>query len=216
MLVCTTPLSMRSLFLTSSGNSPLLLILEGILFLFLLVGMDFSAPVAESSAVECAQLALLGVSCLLCLYAYKWARIPSVMKQLYLILGLFLLFMIIREMSYGRIFYFDEHESLSAEMKLYYKGLPLIQSMKAIAYSLLGVIGLLFCLNVRGVYQGIPLILKQMKRVRFDLLCLGLAILIAVLGDNVFHLSHVEELAEYLLYCCTLNLVIKGTSEMCG
>lgn len=187
------------------GISPLILLGE----IILLAILTYLSPSnTEFSPLECGQIAVLSLGLIIALHAFGWGnKLPAKARPYFLMLACMMLFCIMREISYGRSFYYDESYNLRPELKKYYKSLPLVMSIRAFAY------GLLIFTPLYLIYQqfkfSLLALFKQVKLYAIDLIALVLCPIVASWAEHQLECPQIEEAAELALYLVLLNICWK-------
>lgn len=92
-------------------------------------------------------------------------------------------------------------------MKLYYKSLPLVKGLRAIAYGTLVLIPL-YCLYQRLDLSLVPL-LRQAKIYWIDVASLSISLVLAIYAERWLESPRLEEGAELFFYLVLVNICWK-------
>lgn len=185
------------------GVTPALLLGELLLLAIAVLTLDFEGHVAEVSFIELVQAGVILLVLALCLWAYRFARIPLAARQCFLVFASLVLFAFSREMSYGRILYYDESFPLTHDMYLFYKHKIPCLLLRGITYSFFGG-AILYFIGMR-VFMRIAELLKTMKIYVWDIILILATAATSSVAESVYYNSNVDEIGELLLYLFIFN-----------
>ncbi len=177
-------------------------ITELVIFLTIAIITFRKGMVNEYSLLEGAQILILFMSCTVLICRYRNKQIALDMRQLALCLAFFALFMLLREMSWGRIFYYNEAHPITPEEKKAIKRLPHILALRY-GMPLLAIYFLYYAIR-RKLYRSI----LKVKVAAIDFLLILLGITGSILFDTLIHHEVGEELFELLFYLGVFNISV--------
>lgn len=196
------------------GLSPKLFIGELLFFLLMVAILYVNPTVTESSYLENVQVVVLFVGMVISLHAYARGNCPDLARPFFLLLFLLLMFCLIRELSYGRVFYYDESYAVTPEMKRYYKSLPLVRGLRALAYGALVMMPLYFL--YQKLYLSVVPLLRKLKLYWLDVFCLSASLALVVYAERCLLSTALEESAELFFYLCIVNIAWKYARNQGG
>ncbi len=198
---------MPFLQLTKTGNSKYLWFIELAIILTLGFLASSHAKVAEDSILEMAEIAVLLVCLIVSLRRYFNTDIQLDMRQLYLCIGFFVLFVICREFSWGRVFYYDEAYPITSEEKKAIKRLPHIFALRT-GMPLLAVYFIYYGIR-RKLYRSV----FKLNFNIIDILILAIGLTGAIYCEAVLRDEVLEELFELLFYMGVFNLAMSRSVD---
>ncbi len=179
-------------------------VLQLLLLLMIALHSLMDDYVAEYSILECSQLLLIFMTLLMALKGYWNRSIPVDVRRCFLLVAFVALFLLARETSWGRFFYYDESYALSADEKKMLKQLPLI---KIVRYSMviLAVLAVYYATK-HSLYGVIGNHVRKVKIYLIDILMIVIGVCAGIFSEEVLHNIKYEEISELVIYMAFFNL----------
>ncbi len=191
----------------SYGLGAKLICVELVIVLLLALELRSEEPLGEYSILEMSQLVILLAASIISFFAFAYGRFAVPIKRLFLVLALVLLVLMIRELSFGRVFYHDGLTPMSSEMKLFYKAKWPVQLLRwGTVFLLLIALGVLIR---EKLYLRLFLLLPKIKIYVLDWLIISVTVLGSYLSEKEWHMQNLEEFFEFLLYLALANLSLR-------